>query len=467
MKVEKSASLAPALRSAVCAAAFAVVSSASAEIEFNAGADLRIRQELLKNAPGLPGGGVVSQSRRGPFTNHMRFRPRVWGEISALSEDFGEWRVYTRLADEFRWCPEPYKNTQTFPGEVIIDNLFLEGKGVFDGFLDLRLGRQDLYNYCGLDHIFIDGTPGDGSRTVYTDMAAFKLHFTEVSTLDLFALYNFDDCDVRWGTKRSKHLSLSGLGGGAEPEMDDWGVGAIWGSELAPWLPYQLFVLQKNTHEFMRGGVEHPWTQREVLGAKVVPQLDEEWFLQFEAMGQIGRNGDHDTLTGWSTYEAIGWKCSTESSIKPYARLGHHFMSGDGDAAKEDGGHSAWDPVWSRGVNDSEMFLYGTHYGAAWWSNQHFLKMTAGLNFGRAHRVEANTGPLFAAVRDGLGGGDGYFKGYFSQLRYDFPLWLADKEKGERFEVVGHVMAELFNPGDYFETDKPAYFFRWQVEFKF
>ena len=239
MQYWKSWSLDTVVRGAACVAAIVAASSASAELEFNAGADLRIRQELMKNVPGLPGGGLVSQSPRSGFIDHMRFRPRVWGEISALSEDIGEWRIYTRLADEFRWCPEPYKNAQTFPGEVIIDNLFLEGRGVFDGFLDMRIGRQDLYNYCGLDHLFVDGTPGDGSRTVYTDMAAFKLHFTEVSTLDLFALYNFDDSDVRWGTDRSKHLSLSGLGGGAEPDMDDWGVGAIWGSELAPWLPYQ------------------------------------------------------------------------------------------------------------------------------------------------------------------------------------------------------------------------------------
>ena len=54
-----------------------------------------------------------------------------------------------------------------------------------------------------------------------------------------------------------------------------------------------------------------------------------------------------------------------------------------------------------------------------------------------------------------------------SQARYDFPIWLADKSKGERFEVFGHVLAEFFNPGDYYETDKLGFFFRWQVEFKF
>ena len=437
-------------------------------LTFDAGADLRIRQELFQNVPGLPNGGVLMPQKRGPFTNHIRFRPRVWGEMKGTTENWGAWRVFTRLTDEFRWCPEPYKNTHTFPDEVIFDNLFLEGKGVFDGFLDLRVGRQDLYGYCGLDHVFVDGTPGDGSRTVYTDMAAFKLHFTEVSTLDLFALYDFDDAeDFRWGTDRSKHTALANINPAADPTMDDWGYGAIWGSEFAKWLPYQVFVMQKNTHEFEYEGVEHPWTQRELVGAKVVPQLDEEWSLQFEGMGQVGCNGEGATLNGWSTYSGINWKRATTSVYKPFARLGYHFMSGDDDAADEDGGHSAWDPMWARGVNDSEMFLYGTHYGAAWWSNMHYVKLTAGLELGRRHRIEGNCGPLFAAAQDGMGGGDGMFKGFLSQARYDFPIWLADKEKGERFEVFGHLLAEFFNPGDYYETEKPAFFFRWQLEFKF
>jgi len=96
-----------------------------------------------------------------------------------------------------------------------------------------------------------------------------------------------------------------------------------------------------------------------------------------------------------------------------------------------------------------------------------YTKLTAGVDFGRSHKATASTGPMWATVQDGMGGGDGRFKGLLSQLRYDFPLWLADKEKGERFEIVGHVIAEYFNPGSYFETEKPAWFFRWQIELKF
>lgn len=444
------------------------VSFAQGGIDFDAGADLRIRQELMENAPGLPNGGLLMRARRGAFTDHVRFRSRVWGEMKWKTEKTGNWRVYVRLADEMRWCPEPYKNTHTFPDELVIDNLFIEGKGLFDGFLDLKIGRQDFYGLYGLDHVFVDGTPGDGSRTTYGDLAGITFNFTSESKLDLFALYDFDDCDVRWGTDRSRHTVLAGLDPAASPDMDDWGFGAVWGSNLAKWLPYQAFVMQKNTQAFKDShGVEHPWTQRELIGAKLVPQLDEEWSLQFEGMGQVGCDGDGATLSGWSTYAGVNWKKATDSTWKPFGKFGYHFMSGDDDAADETGGHSAWDPMWARGVNDSELFLYGTHYGAAWWSNMHYVKATIGMDLGRHHRIEGSSGPLFAAAQDGMGGGDGMFKGLLSQVRYNFPVWLADKTKGERFEVFGHFLAEFFNPGDYYETEKPAFFVRWQVEFRF
>ena len=95
------------------------------------------------------------------------------------------------------------------------------------------------------------------------------------------------------------------------------------------------------------------------------------------------------------------------------------------------------------------------------------VKLTAGVELGPRHKVQLMTGPMFAAAQDGLGGGDGMFKGYLTQGKYEFPLMLADKTKGERFELFGHLLAEYFNPGDYFETEKPAFFIRWQLEFRF
>jgi len=300
---------------------------------------------------------------------------------------------------------------------------------------------------------------------VYSDMVRMGFQITDESRLDIFALYNFDDNALRWGTERGKHRSMCGLGG-AEVDMDDWGYGAVWSSKMAPWLDYQLFALQKNTEEYIRKGSQRPWTRREVFGAKAVPHLNEEWSLQIEGMGQVGKNGEGAALSGWSSYAGINWK-STRNGVKPFGKLGYHFMSGDKDAAKEDGGNHAWDPIWARAVNDSEQFLYGTHYGVARWSNMHYVKLTMGVDFGAHHRVTGSCGPMFSAAQDHLGGGDGDFKGFLSQLRYDIPIWIADKGKGERFEVFGHIIGELFNPGDYYASEKPAWFLRWQVELKF
>ena len=192
--------------------------AAFAEITFDAGADLRVRQEFYDNVMGLPGGGLQSTSPYGKYVNRMRFRPRVWGEVR-----FGDkLRVYSRLADEFRWNVQPNTRSSAFPDELFLDNLFVEGKGLFDGLLDFTVGRQDILNLYGLGRVFQDGTPGDGSRSLFSDMARFTLNFEDDSKFDFFALYDHDDNHLRWGSGRSDHRSLTGLGASdAESERDD------------------------------------------------------------------------------------------------------------------------------------------------------------------------------------------------------------------------------------------------------
>lgn len=455
------------MKKLVIFSAFAALASAAfADLEFNAGADLRVRQEFIRNAPqAQPNavGGYNYANKAGKYTNHMRFRPDVWGEVK-----FDHYRLFMKLTDEFRWniWPKPHNRKNNFPDEVVIDNLFLEGTGLFDDKFDFKVGRQDLLMLYALNHIFIDGTPGDGSRSTYTDMARFTYHVDEVSKIDMFALVNFDDNPLRWGTERGRHKSMSGLYPGAEREMDDFGAGVVWSSRIDA-VKYQLFAIDKYTHAFKYRGDKHPWTNRMLLGAKIVPQLTDEISLQFEGMGQLGMNGNDDTLSGWSTYAGINWKEASESQIKPFASLGYMIMSGDKDAVGEDGGHHAWDPMWARGATDSEMMLYGTHYGTGWWSNLHFLCLTAGLDLGRRHSLVGKIGPMFADQKDGVGGGDGYYKGLDYNLTYSFPIFLPEKGTLERLEIFGHVKAEMFNPGDYYASDKPAWYVRWQVDFRF
>lgn len=447
---------------------------------FNAGADLRIRQEIMHDVPALyrsPTAVPSGATSRGKTRNQLRFRPRVWGELTMGDH----WRFYTRLADEFRaGLPNSKRvHAQTWPGELIVDNLYLDGKDLFGGAatwfdsVDVRIGRQDLYRLYGLDHIFVDGTTGDGSRTTYGDMVRATLHFTEDTKLDVFGLLNKDREYMRLGTHRNYHgTQLTGFGGN-ETEMDDWGYGAIFSSSLIVkgfyGIDYQLFAIQKNTASFHdRKGGKHPRRQVNLLGTKLVPHWTRNFSTPVELMAQVGENGADEELCAWAAYAGFEWKDREAEGWKPFVSGGLLALSGDSDAKTQDGGRHAWDPMWYRGVDDSEMMLYGTTYGVGWWSNMYNLKATTGIEFGRRHAVQLMAGPMFAQQKDGLGGGDGMYKGFLTQARYDFPLWFGEKGSAfERFELFGHLLFEFFNPGDYFYTDKPAYFVRWQIDFKF
>ena len=404
---------------------------------FDFGADLRIRQEIMQNVP------QANSGEAGGYRNQMRYRPRVWGEAFGDAGDAGKWRFKARLVDEFRWNVHPYSAKTAWPGEVIFDNLFIEGKGIDDGFMDVRIGRQDLYNYCGLNHVFMDGTPGDGSRTVYSDMASVRFNVDEESALDIFGLYNLDsNHDFRWGDETRRQTGLTARYSDGDGDQDDWGYGVIWGSKLAPDFSYQVFAMQKQMKE--PGLRERDHT--ELVGVKLAPRWNETLTSSFEVMSELDCE--------WSAYADIGWK-SADEGIRPFLKAGYHYMS------------ERWDPMWARAVNDSEKFLYGSHDGTAWWSNMHYVKLTGGVEFGRHHALTASTGPMFTAKNDGVGGGDGDFKGELSQLKYEFPLITADKAKGGRFEIFGHALVEMFNPGGYWATEKTAWFVRWQIELTF
>ena len=79
---------------------------------------------------------------------------------------------------------------------------------------------------------------------------------------------------------------------------------------------------------------------------------------------------------------------------------------------------------------------------------------------------------MFAAVQDNLGSadrsGDSKYKGWLTAARYDFPIPLSSKGASgiDRFEIFGHIIAESFLPGDYYDSSKPAYFIRWGSKFQ-
>lgn len=450
-------------------------------LAFDAGADFRMRQELMHNVPGLPGEPSAMMSV--PYKSHanqIRYRTRPWARL-----DWEEFTLFGRLVNEVREYPSQHavkkrNRNYNFPDEVLLDNLYLEGRGLFDGLLDFRAGRQDLYrnggSAVGLDRLALDGTAYDGSRSCHIDMLHFTLHPVDGGKLDAFAMYANGRSRPTWGHPSAQPRPITAIHPADSPERDEWGGGVVWShtAEL-PWggmpLPYQAYAVHKHTEAYTQfTGRRMEDKQITTLGMRFEPDITENVTLELEGAKQAGQRSDNTQAGGWMGYAGVEAHKAKETAgeVRPFARASVYYLSGDKDGA----GDGGWDPMWARCPMDSDMMQYGTLYGLGWWSNILYPRMTVGANFGKMHRLAAYTGPLYAAVRDGMGrsdGGGGLFRGVLSSVRYDFPLLTAPKgaRGAERFEVFGHVMAELFNPGDYYETSRPAYFIRWEVNFRF
>jgi len=153
------------------------------KLSWDAGGDIRLRQEMWDN---LPRGATQSHNE-----SYFRTRVRAWGKVE--NEDF---TLYGRLVDEFRAYATTGPRTAAgnprdyarLPGEVIPDNLYLDLRDLCWDRLDLRIGRQDLM--YGAGRTIFEGTPMDGSRSFFFDAVKGVLTLDEANTLDVVGFYN-------------------------------------------------------------------------------------------------------------------------------------------------------------------------------------------------------------------------------------------------------------------------------------
>ena len=451
-------------------------------LEFDAGADLRVRQEIMHNITGLPGApGAMLPRAYKKDVNHIRFRPRVWASAS-----WDRFTLYGRLVNEFR--EHIVKNgvkrdhrAYNFPDELALDDLYLDGQGLFDGFFDFRIGRQDMFenghSVFGLDRILFDGAPYVGSRSCYADMIKLTFHTSDASKLDAFALYDNGRNIFRYGNRNSRGRPMNAIHPGDSPDMDEWGGGLVWHDSLAEkTFPYKIYLIHKHNESYYAPGRRRVQDKQiTTVGVDIAPEINENLSFELDLADQFGTISDGNRQAGGQmAYAAVDFHRSrAEKGLRPYSRLSVYYMSGDRHHGRDGDNDTAWDPLWGRWPQDSELFQYGTLYGLGYWSNMTYPKLTLGLDIGPHHRLCAYTGPIFAAAQDRAGHADGsgesMFKGELSVVRYDFPILLAPKDASgfKRFEIFGHVMAELFNPGDYYDSSRPAWFLRWELMFKF
>jgi len=433
-------------------------------LDFDGGADVRFRYEYKDNFM-----KSYSTTVNPEYEDYCRVRTRMWGQAS-YGEDFD---LYLRLANEFRAYHNPsasdvHKNR--FPDELFIDNLYFDIKNIGDR-VSLRIGRQDIKEGAG--RVVSDGTPGDGSRSAYFNAVKATVKYGEKSDVDLIGMYDPYRDDATLGNPYNDYDLTKIKSGHPYSKMDESGAMAYTHFNEIQNFPMEFYWIWKNEERFYdSSGNRYPGRDFHTLGTRQMPQLTEKLSAEFEGAVQLGQV---DSESGYESRDIFAWMgygglTYSEKDVfaKPKLTGALLYLSGDKESYYKttDGGtDNGWNPVFNR--TDSMSQITANMYDQFRWSNLIYPHLQASVEPYKKNIVSLQTGPMFAAVEDC--GADSNYRGYFTQLRYDFPI--VSKVFGKRGDLYGAVVGETFWYGDYYDADavdaNEAYWLRFELNAKF
>lgn len=417
---------------------------------FDAGADLRLRMEnfddipISKDPPGVTRGGK---------NTYYRIRPRAWGQIAAPEHLLFK----VRLTEEFRIYEQPANRQWQWPDEAIVDNLYVDLTDLFGGAADLRIGRQDLV--YGTGKVILEGTPKDGSRTIYMDAVKLTLKkLAPKTTVDVLGIYNQPENEL---AINSQNRDLTGFTS-AYDDVTESGGGVYVKNNAAPDLPFEAYYLFKQESDWDSGPatnrVHHDVLNLNTVGFRVMPKFGETVAGNLEAAYQFGEQGDAD-VSGTMIDALV--KCRLAKEWDPWAGLGWYYISGDDPSTSDNEG---WNPLWSRWPQYSELYVYAWDAdGAARWSNVSMPYAEFSMTPSKRFKTYAQVGYMMAPEDNGPGDGD--LRGWFYFVKGEFVIGNAMLSK--RDKLTGHVWLEFIDPGDYYKVEDTSYFVRFEMLYAF
>lgn len=435
-------------------------------LDLDAGMDLRFRYEYKDNWMDK-GKSTVSQ-KSSVYEDYYRMRTRVWGKAT-YGDDLG---AYLRLGNEFR----DYRNSpenrhkNEFPDEVYIDNLYFDFKNIEDR-VNLRIGRQDIKEGAG--RLVSDGTPGDGSRSAYFNAILATVKVLEKSDVDLMATWNPYRDDATMGNPHDAYDLSKIKSGSPYSKMDEKGLMAYFHYNEVKDFPMEFYWIWKQETRFYDKATRYPGRDFHTLGARLMPKITDKLSAELETAVQVGQT---DGQAGMESRDIFAWMgygglTYSEKDIfgKPKLTGALLYLSGDEDsyyATKDGSVDNGWNPVFNRATWFSE--IGSNMYDQYRWSNLIYPHMELGVEPVSKNKIKLQAGPMFAAQKDNNASGN--YRGFFSQLRYDFPI--LSNLVGKRGELTGAVVGEALWYGDYYASAATvdadaAYWLRFELNGKF
>lgn len=455
----------------------AASSRSDAATPFRYGADERARWEYFDHIPSKV--DVPVYSRNGE-NDYFRFRTRIWSEIDLLPTVTAR----ARIVNESRsWLypdmsSKPQRSTAEWPDEWVFDNLYLEARDLLDKHVDLRIGRQELI--YGNGRVMFDGTPGDGSRTLYFNAVKASVKSIPESQMDIFGIYN--EPEDQWAINGAQR-DLSAFSKAPEGVTES-GAGMYLTNSAVKKLPFEAYLIYKRESGYNQpvkadaAGkfpapafgwqtldpsakvLRNPDADIETAGVRLMPVFTDTLTGNLEVAGQYGSRGDTD-MYGYMVDASLARKFAAVPAT-PVLKGGVYVLSGDNSKTATDEG---WNPLWSRCPQSSELFVfaYDAEQSVFRWSNLVDPNVSLSITPVKWAKTTATIHYLAALEADGTGGGRE--RGWLGQLRQDFTL--AENSLRQKDKLTTYFLLECLEPGNYYKKTDTALFARWEVLYTF
>ncbi|MFP4355507.1 MAG: alginate export family protein [Phycisphaerae bacterium] len=419
---------------------------------FSWGADLRLRGIWDKNL-----------TTRDEGANNERFwhryRTRWWGTVN-ITEDLDlnvglawEWRVYCRPKGDLR---------DTTLDEAIIEKLNVEWRNIGGLPLSARVGRQ---NITGLnDWLLFEGTPLDGSRTIFHDAARLTWEIKEFQTI-IDGIYIDNAADpsdrIKPINDRDRHLIEHNERGG---------VLYVRNTSIERTQIEGYFIVK---HDM--GSDAYPNSDRTTytMGARVKGNIDEarHWAYDVQIAQQVGHEEGQNICAGAAVGQLFYY---FQDDWKNTIRMGYEYRSGDDPST---GHKEAFDNLWGRYPTFSNIYqgYTDTMEGVRPADLANLHRVQLGWSFapmGNANHEICTDYHLLLADQNTLGqtglpaGGSG--PRLFSKSGNIRGHMLTSVWKAKWTEhISSHLIGEVLFPGDYYtdEKNEPVFFLRYEIVF--
>lgn len=422
----------------------------------NWGGDLRLRNEYGDNHESL--GNAYPRHEQ----DYFRFRGRVWMTLTPVKN----FEFNTRVTAESRvWMKPSFsplvrnENASGFNSggdwtEGIIDQLNFKWKEAFGAPLTMTVGRQDMAFGDFYDWWLVaDGTPNDGSRTLYFDAARLTLDLKEQkTTIDAVGICQFAH-NNDW-LPPINHLKRN------QTDQDERGAILYVSNKSIKNTQLDGYFMYKNDRARTSKGYSGDIY---TMGGKVTGNLNEHLRYSVEGAYQTGKRTSSD-----QDIDAFGIKnrltYSLKDSMNTQFRLCHEYLTGDDTSTDAMEG---FDPLWARYPRWSELYIYsyGRETRVAHINNIHRVGPGFTIVPVKNLAFSADYNALFAPEDAPATAGpnlsrynNGGFRGHFIQavLKYKFSS-----------HVAAHLWSEFIFMGDYYKERDLMTFLRAEVMFTF